>query len=60
MPLHSKARAWAEYSSTVKLVGVCSSVFLSDFDTFEGIIHSLGSASGQQPRMFINHKFGVC
>jgi hypothetical protein len=44
-----KPFACAEHPSTVKLVVVCSSVFLSearDFDTFEDVIHSVGSASG--------------
>jgi len=37
-----------------------SSVFLGDFDTFEGIIHSVGNVSEQHPKMFMCHKCGVC
>jgi len=57
---HSKHWAWAEKLSTVKLVGVCSSVCLSetwDFATFQDIIHSVGSASGQHLNVFVSRKF---
>jgi len=48
-PLRHKAWAWAEHPSTVKLVGVLQLGVLSetrDFDTFEDVIHSAGSARG--------------
>jgi len=49
---HSKASAWAEQPSAVKLVEVLLVAVLSeprDFYTSEDVIHSVGSGSGQHP-----------